>query len=96
MKVASKSGHITPAGANIFADLGFEPEEAVKLLKESKLITSEKLAIKESLMTELASWIEAKELKQADAALILGVTRRCVSDWPAQANMSKYPLNNGA
>ena len=31
-------------------------------------------------MTELAVWIEEKDLKQADAAQILGVTRPRVSD----------------
>jgi predicted XRE-type DNA-binding protein len=80
MKRNIKLGHITPAGANIFADLGFEPKEAVKLLDESNKIISEKLSIKESLMSELAVWIVDKELKQADAAKILGVTRPRVSD----------------
>ena len=80
MKRNSKLGHITPSGANIFADLGFEPKEAAKLLEESNKIISEKLSIKESLMTELAVWIEEKDLKQADAARILGVTRPRVSD----------------
>ena len=80
MKRNSKLGHITPSGANIFADLGFEPKEAAKLLEESNKIISEKLSIKESLMTELAVWIEEKDLKQADAAQILGVTRPRVSD----------------
>ena len=72
--------HVTPVGGNIFADLGFEPEEAAKLLAETDAIISEKLAIKDSLMTELAGWIEAKKLKQAEAAKILGVTRPRVSD----------------
>ena len=80
MKRNSKLGHITPAGANIFAELGFEPDEAAKLLSESNKIISEKLVIKEALMTELAVWIEEKDLKQADAAQILGVTRPRVSD----------------
>lgn len=80
MKSNSKLGHITPAGANIFAELGFEPKEAAKLLEESNKVISEKLSIKESLMTELAVWIEEKDLKQADAAQILGVTRPRVSD----------------
>ena len=80
MKRNTKLGHITPAGANIFADLGFEPTEAAKLLNKSNKNISEKLAIKESLMTELAVWIEEKDLKQADAAQILGVTRPRVSD----------------
>lgn len=72
--------HVTPVGGNIFADLGFEPDEAAKLLAETDAIISEKLAIKDSLMTELAGWIEAKNLKQAEAAEILGVTRPRVSD----------------
>ena len=80
MKRNSKLGHITPAGANIFAELGFEPKEAAKLLEDSNKIISEKLSIKESLMTELAVWIEEKDLKQVDAAQILGVTRPRVSD----------------
>lgn len=72
--------HTTPADGNIFLDLGFPPEEAAKLLAETDKVISAKLAIKESLMTELAQWIDDKKLKQADAAQILGVTRRRVSD----------------
>lgn len=80
MSIDTKSAHITPAGGNIFADLGFEPEEAASLKAESQRIISEKLAIKNSLMAELAGWIEAKNLRQSDAAEILGVTRPRVSD----------------
>ena len=80
MSTETKSTHITPAGGNVFADLGFEPQEAAVLKAESQRIISEKLAIKVSLMTELAGWIEAKKLKQAEAAEILGVTRPRVSD----------------
>jgi predicted XRE-type DNA-binding protein len=80
MSIETKSMHITPVGDNVFADLGFEPEEAAALKAESQRIISEKLAIKDSLMTELAGWIEAKKLKQAEAAEILGVTRPRVSD----------------
>lgn len=80
MTIDTKSMHITPAGGNVFADLGFEPEKAAALKAESQRIISEKLAIKESLMAELAGWIEVKKLKQAEAAEILGVTRPRVSD----------------
>ena len=80
MSIETKSMHITRVGGNVFADLGFEPEEAAALKAESQRIISEKLSIKESLMTELAEWIDAKQLKQADAAQILGVTRPRVSD----------------
>jgi len=72
--------HVTPVGGNIFADLGFEPDEAARLLAETDAVISEKLAIKNSLMTELTGWIESKHLKQAEAAEILGVTRPRVSD----------------
>jgi predicted XRE-type DNA-binding protein len=80
MSTETKSMHITKVGGNVFADLGFAPEEAVALQAESKRVISEKLAIKEMLMTELAEWIDEKKLKQADAAQILGVTRPRVSD----------------
>lgn len=80
MSIETKTMHITPVGGNIFADLGFEPDEAAKLLAETDKVISEKLAIKDSLMTELAGWIEAKKLKQAEAAEILGVTRPRASD----------------
>jgi len=35
--------HITPVGSNIFVDLGFEPEEAARLLAETDQAISEKL-----------------------------------------------------
>ncbi len=80
MNIDNKSSHITPVGGNVFADLGFDPKEARALKAASQRIISEKLAIKESLMTELAGWIEVEQLKQAEAAEILGVTRPRVSD----------------
>ena len=80
MDIETKSMHITPVGGNIFADLGFDTAEASALQAKSKKIISEKLAIKEQLMTEISAWIDDKKLKQADAALILGVTRPRVSD----------------
>ncbi len=79
-KVRSKTEHITPADGNVFLDLGFEPEEAVRMLAESDRQISEKLAIKENLMTEISEWIAEKHLKQTEAAEILGVTRPRVSD----------------
>ena len=51
MSIDTKSAHITPVGRNVFADLGFEPEEAVTLKAESQRIISEKLAIKERLQS---------------------------------------------
>lgn len=80
MSIETKSAHITPVGGNVFADMGFEPEEAAALKAESQRIVSEKLAIKYSPMTELAGSIEAKNLKPDEAPEVLGVTRPRVSD----------------
>lgn len=80
MSINTKSAHITPAGGNVFADLGFEPAEAQALQAQSQRIISDKIAIKEKLMGELALWMATENLKQADAASILGVTRPRVSD----------------
>lgn len=80
MSIDTKSARVTPAGGNVFADLGFEPAEAQALRAQSQRIISDKIAIKEKLMGELAQWIATENLKQADAAQILGVTRPRVSD----------------
>lgn len=72
--------HITPADGNVFADLGFPPEEAAALKAESQRRIAAKQAIKEQLAKEIASWVSSKKLTQAQAAPILGVTRPRVSD----------------
>lgn len=80
MSLENQAMRVTPSCGNVFADLGFEPEEAAALKEQSARIISEKLAIKDSLMSELAEWIRTTKLKQAEAAEILGVTRPRVSD----------------
>lgn len=80
MSINIKSARITPTGGNVFAHLGFEPAEAQALQAQSQRIISDKIAIKEKLMGELARWIDTENLRQADAAQILGVTRPRVSD----------------
>ena len=72
--------HVTPVEGNIFADLGFEQEEAADLLLQTDAIISENLAIKHSLMEKIATWIKKNELKQDDAAKILGLTPSRISD----------------
>ncbi len=67
-KIDTKITHITGTVGNIFSDLGFEPEDAVKL------------KIKSQLMAEISEWIKAQRLKQEDAAKMLGVSRPRVSD----------------
>ncbi len=60
--------HTTPAGGNVFADLGFDPAEA------------QKLKIKSDLMIQLSRWIRENELKQAEAAKLLKISRSRASD----------------
>lgn len=49
MSIVTQSMHITPADGNVFADLGFEPEEAAALKAESQRIIADTVAIKVSL-----------------------------------------------
>jgi predicted XRE-type DNA-binding protein len=59
---------ITRSSGNVFSDLGFPSEEA------------EYLKIRSSLMIHLRKTIEAKGMKQAEAAKLLGVTQPRISD----------------
>ena len=74
------AGHITPVGGNVFADLGFEPVEAVALFEQSQKAIAKKLAIKAQLMDTLATWMVSEKLTQAKAATVLGISRPRVSD----------------
>jgi len=59
---------ITRSSGNVFEDLGFPPEEA------------EHLKLRSDLMIHLRKVIEAKKLKQAEAAKLFGVTQPRISD----------------
>jgi len=41
MSIDTETRHITPAGGNVFADLGFGPEEAAALKAESDRLISQ-------------------------------------------------------
>jgi predicted XRE-type DNA-binding protein len=72
--------HITPPGRNLFAELGFDPDEAARLQTALDSEIDQALLLKRQLMDELAAWIEVHQLKQAQAAAILMVSRPRVSD----------------
>jgi len=59
---------IHPSSGNVFADLGFDPEEA------------QNLRVRADLMIEIAKLIEARGLTQVEAAALLGVTQPRISD----------------
>lgn len=63
MKKTSKK-----SSGNVFADLGFPPDEAAILKMRAEL------------MADLRSLIEARKLTQAQAAELLGVSQSRVSD----------------
>ena len=76
----NKAGHVTPAGGNVFADLGFSKAEAKALQSQMSAVIAKKLAIKKQLMDTLAQWMQDEKLTQAKAASLLGVSRPRVSD----------------
>lgn len=80
MSIELASSHITPAGGNIFLDLGFSKEEAERLLAESDRMIDQKLAIKQQLMTEISLWIAENKLKKVEAAERLMTTRARIAD----------------
>jgi len=80
MSIDKRPAQTDPLSGNVFADLGFEPQEAAALTAESQRIIFAKLAIKESLTDELAGWIDVMNFQQGEAAEILGVTCSRVSD----------------
>ncbi|MDH6268359.1 putative XRE-type DNA-binding protein [Rhizobium sp. SG_E_25_P2] len=85
-------GHVTPADANIFAELGFAAEEAERLQTESDARIAASIAIKKSLMAEIAAWIRDSRLKQAEAAERLNVSRPRVSD-VVNLKVSKFTID---
>jgi predicted XRE-type DNA-binding protein len=78
MKVDTEIRHVTKAGANLFLELGFTAAEAKKLHVASRKQINDLL--KQQLMAELSNWITEHQLRQADAAQILMVSRPRVSD----------------
>lgn len=79
-RIDNKPAQTDPLRGNVFVDLGFDPQEAAVLKAESQRMILAKLAIKESLIAELAGWIDAKSFTHAEAADILGVACSRVSD----------------
>ncbi|SOZ19677.1 conserved hypothetical protein [Cupriavidus taiwanensis] len=80
MKTDTQIRHVTKPGANLFLELGFPRAEAKRLQAASQKQINDTKRLKEQLMDELAAWIEQHQLKQADAAEILMVSRSRVSD----------------
>lgn len=91
-KVDTRVRHVTKPGTNVFAELGFGPEEARRYQEQSQAQISQTLALKEQLMRELAGWIAERHLRQAEAAEILHVSRPRVSD-VVNHKVSKFTID---
>ena len=72
--------HVTGPDDNIFADLGFAPEIAARLLAETDALIQERQDIRMQLAEVVVEWIDVKQLKQTEAAQILKISRPRVSD----------------
>ena len=64
----SHLGHVTPADGNVFADLGFDREEA------------ENLHLRSRLMIHILRIIDDRGLKQKQAGVLFGVSQPRISD----------------
>lgn len=80
MKIATAIRHVTKPSANLFLELGFAPAEAKRLQAASRKQINDIELLKTRLMDELPNWINEHQLKQAEAAQILMVSRPRVSD----------------
>ncbi|WJV61509.1 XRE family transcriptional regulator [Pectobacteriaceae bacterium CE70] len=79
-KIDTEIRHLTPAGKNIFAELGFSEQEASALYADSLREIENTVAIKEKLMEEITVWITDSKMKQAEVATVLHISRPRVSD----------------
>ena len=84
--------HITPAGVNIFSELGFDEPQAQQLLQDAEKEVHQLLILKQQLMQEISGWIADNHLRQADAALKLDISRPRVSD-VVNLKTSKFTLD---
>jgi len=60
--------HVTPAGKNIFEDLGFDAE------------TAKNLKLRADLMIAIRKIVQDRKLKQTAAATLFGTTQPRISD----------------
>jgi predicted XRE-type DNA-binding protein len=92
MTIDTEIRHVTKPGTNLFLDLGFSAAEARRLHAASRKQINETRLLKQQLMSELSNWIAEHQLRQADAAQILMVTRPRVSDVVNQKT-SKFTID---
>lgn len=78
--IDTKIRHVTSAEANIFVELGFNGAEATQLQQDAEREVEQLILLKQQLMQEISGWIDENQLKQAEAAVKLNISRPRVSD----------------
>lgn len=84
--------HVTTAETNIFSELGFDDCEAERLRTQAEQEVEQLMLLKRQLMQEIAEWIDENQLKHADAAAKLNISRPRISDVVNQKT-SKFTLD---
>ncbi|QRG78903.1 helix-turn-helix domain-containing protein [Citrobacter sp. R56] len=90
--IDSKIRHITSPDANIFTELGFAEPAAQMLQQDAEREVEQLINLKKQLMQEISSWIGEHQLKQAEVAMKLNISRPRVSDVVNQKT-SKFTLD---
>jgi len=90
--VDTRTRHVTKPGATLLAEPGFDKVPTGQYYEASEKQINDLRALKEQLMTELASWIKENNLKQEQAAEILHITRPRVSD-VVNLKFSKFTID---
>lgn len=92
MRTVVGSSHITPAGGNVFADLGFPPDEAAALKARSDRCIRQEQELKAQLVSSIADWISLGALNIDEGAQILGVNRH---EWSEIVNKKHESFSIG-
>jgi predicted XRE-type DNA-binding protein len=87
-----KSSHITPAGGNVFADLGFSPKQAKAMLADADARIAQSQKLKQDAALAIAQWMQSEKLTQVAASAILEVSRPRVSDL-VNAKLGRFSLD---
>lgn len=86
--IDTKIRYTTAADGNVFADLGFSLDQAAQLKSASQQLIENKLL----LIDAMSHWMVENNLKQSQAAEILGVSRPRVSDM-VNRKLDKFTLD---
>ncbi len=90
---ATTIGHVTEADGNLYADLGFSPEDAAQFQSESDARIATRQALKMALMEEVDAWIKREKITQMQAAGILHISRPRVTDI-VNRKTDKFSIDN--